>query len=73
MKKVIPDDSIKIEDKYVREMVRYTDAKLHPVSAFLGGVASQEAIKMLIHQYTPLNHTIIYDGIHGRCQVFNVW
>ncbi len=72
MKTVIPDDSVKIEDKYIREMIRYGDSKLHAVSAFLGGVASQEAIKVLIRQYTPMNHTMIYDGIHGRCQVFNV-
>lgn len=48
-------------------MIRVGDSKLHTVSAFLGGVASQEAIKMLIKQYTPLNHTMIYDGIYGRC------
>jgi len=42
------------------------------VGAFLGGVASQEALKMMIKQYTPLNHTFIYDGIHGRCQVISL-
>ena len=57
----------KIPDSFVREMIRVGDSKLHTVSAFLGGVASQEAIKMLIKQYTPFNHTMIYDGIKGRC------
>lgn len=56
-----------IEDSYVKEIIRYSDSQLHTISAFLGGVASQEAIKLLIKQYTPLNHTFIYDGIHGRC------
>ena len=64
--------SVKVEDKYVREMIRFSDAKLHTVGAFLGGVASQEAIKILIKQYTAMNHHFIYDGIQGRCQVFNV-
>jgi hypothetical protein len=36
----------------------------------LGGVASQEIIKLLIKQYTILNHTFIYDGIHGRTQIY---
>jgi len=64
--------SVKIEDKYVHEMIRFSDSKLHTVGAFLGGVASQEAIKILIKQYTAMNHTFIYDGIHGKCQVFSV-
>lgn len=34
------DGSIKIDDKYVKEMIRYSDSKLHTVAAFLGGVAS---------------------------------
>jgi hypothetical protein len=34
------DGSMKIEDKYVQEMIRFGDSKLHNVSAFLGGVAS---------------------------------
>lgn len=29
-----------IEDKYLGEILRYGGAKLHSVSAFLGGVAS---------------------------------
>ena len=65
------DGSFKLEDKYVKEMIRFGDSKLHNVSAFLGGVASQEAIKVLIRQYTPMNHTLIYDGIHAKAQVFN--
>jgi len=74
MSKVNPEnnDGIALKDQYLREMLRFSDSKIHTVSAFLGGVASQEAIKLLIRQYTPLNHTLIYDGIHGRNQVFNV-
>jgi amyloid beta precursor protein binding protein 1 len=63
---------VKVEDKYVKEMLRFSDSKLHTVGAFLGGVASQEAIKVLIRQYTPLNNNLLYDGIGARCQVFNV-
>ncbi len=63
---------MKIDDKYVKEMLRFSDSKLHNVSAFLGGVASQEGIKLIIKQYTPFNHTFIYDGIHGKAQIFKV-
>lgn len=42
MAKVNPDNdpSIKVEEKYVREMLRFSGAKLHNVSAVLGGMAS---------------------------------
>ena len=72
MSKVIPDDSVKLDDKYIKEIIRFSDSKLHNVSSFLGGVASQEAIKILIKQYTPLNHTLVFDGINGKAQVFNI-
>ena len=36
------------DEKYLHELLRYSDSKLHTVSSFLGGVASQEIIKLLI-------------------------
>ena len=65
--KVTPDQQA--DERYLKEMVRFADSKIHTVSAFLGGVASQEIIKILIKQYTIMHSTLIYDGIHGRCQV----
>ena len=60
-----------IDDKFLQEMLRFGRSKLHNVSAFLGGVASQEACKLLMSQYVPMNHTFIYDALHARGQVFN--
>lgn len=48
MKQIFPDDSVKLDENLLKEMVRFSDSKLHNVGAFLGGVASQEAIKLLI-------------------------
>jgi len=72
MHRIFPDGSMTLNEKYLKELLRYADSKLHTVSAFLGGVASQEAIKLLIRQYTPFNHTLLYDGIHGKTQVLEV-
>jgi amyloid beta precursor protein binding protein 1 len=52
---------------YANEMVRGSDTKVHTISAFLGGIASQEIIKILIKQYTIFNNTLVYDGIRGQC------
>ncbi len=50
MSKINPegDPAIKVEDRYIREIIRFSGSKLHNVSAVLGGIASQEAIKVLI-------------------------
>jgi hypothetical protein len=61
-----------VEEKYIHEILRFSLSKLHCISAFLGGVASQESCKLIMGQYMPINHTLIYDGIHGRGGVFNI-
>jgi hypothetical protein len=37
-----------VEDKYIGELLRYGTSKLHCISAFMGGVASQEACKLIM-------------------------
>jgi len=32
----------------------------------MGGIASQEIIKLLTRQYTPVNNTLIFDGIKAK-------
>lgn len=61
-----------IDESYLKELIRYGRSKLHCISSFMGGVASQEACKLVMSQYLPMNHTLIYDGIHGGGQVFNL-
>lgn len=36
------------DERYLKEMLRYGRSKLHCVSSFLGGVASQEACKLVM-------------------------
>ena len=38
VKKSTPDQ--KADDRYIKEMIRFADSKIHTVSAFLGGIAS---------------------------------
>ena len=42
--------------------VRGAHGDLPATAALLGGVAAQEAIKILTVQYLPLDNTCIYDG-----------
>ena len=55
-----------IDESFLKEILRYGRSKLHCVSSFLGGVASQEACKLVMSQYLPMNHTFVYDGAFAR-------
>lgn len=33
-------DNVEIKDAYLKEILRFSDSKMHTSSAFLGGVAS---------------------------------
>lgn len=52
------------------EMTRYGAAELHPVAAVVGGVAAQEAVKVITGQYTPIDHTYVYNGIASTAAVY---
>lgn len=52
-------------EKAAQEMTRYGATEIHTVAAYIGGIAGQEAVKLISHQYTPINSTYIYNGING--------
>jgi len=52
------------------EMVRFGGSEPHTVGAFLGGVVSQAVLKIVLRQYYPFNHTMIYDGIFCKAKTF---
>jgi len=45
------------------EMTRYGAAEVHTVASVVGGVASQEAVKVITGQYTPVRSAYVYNGI----------
>jgi amyloid beta precursor protein binding protein 1 len=47
------------------EITKYAGYELHSIAAMIGGVAAQEAVKVITHQYVPLNNTYVYNGIAG--------
>jgi amyloid beta precursor protein binding protein 1 len=58
-----------VSDDYVGEMVRFGAGELHVVAAIMGGIAAQEAIKLLTCQFIPLKGTLIYNGMSGTSLV----
>lgn len=54
------------EDKklaFAKEMTRYHNAELHNIASVIGGVASQEAVKLITGQYVPMDGNYIFNGI----------
>ncbi|KAK1304751.1 NEDD8-activating enzyme E1 regulatory subunit [Acorus calamus] len=56
----------------VSEMCRFGGAELHAVAAFVGGIASQEVIKLITKQFVPVSGTFIFDGIEHKSQVLPI-
>ena len=47
---------------------RWGGAEMHSVASVVGGIAAQEAIKAVTHQYVPLNNTFIFNAMTGTAQ-----
>ena len=57
---------------HAKEIVRYGGGELHTISALIGGVGAQEAVKIITRQYIPLNNTFIYNGIVGCADTYQL-
>ena len=56
----------------VLEMIRYGGSELHNMGAFVGGVAAQGIMKILLKQFYPYNHTYVFNGIHCDGAVIDI-
>jgi NEDD8-activating enzyme E1 regulatory subunit len=54
------------------EYVRYGQAEIHTIASIVGGVASQEAVKLITGQYVPMNNTYFYNGIASTAGVYKL-
>ncbi|XP_031090485.1 NEDD8-activating enzyme E1 regulatory subunit AXR1-like [Ipomoea triloba] len=58
-----------LTEDLINEMCRYGAAELHAVAAFIGGIASQEVIKLITRQFVPMPGTFIFNGIDHKSQL----
>ncbi|KAL7000094.1 NEDD8-activating enzyme E1 regulatory subunit axr1 [Sarracenia purpurea var. burkii] len=61
-----------LTEDLVNEMCRYGAAELHAVAAFIGGIASQEVIKLITRQFVPMSGTFIFNGIDHKSQLLSL-
>lgn len=43
-----------------------------PTTAFIGGLVSQEIIKVITHQHSPINNTFIYDALKNETSTYKI-
>ncbi|EEF38201.1 NEDD8-activating enzyme E1 regulatory subunit AXR1 [Ricinus communis] len=58
-----------LTEDLINEMCRFGASELHAVAAFIGGVASQEVIKLITRQFVPIPGTFIFNGIDHKSQL----
>jgi NEDD8-activating enzyme E1 regulatory subunit len=58
------------EQKVAHELTRYANAEIHTIASVVGGVASQEAVKIIAGQYIPLDNTYCFNGIVSVAGVY---
>lgn len=66
-------DAILLEgDEIAEEFVRAAGGELHNISSLMGGMVSQEAIKLITRQYVPVNNSCLFDGIKSTVAVLRM-
>lgn len=57
---------------YLKEICRFGGSQIHSICSYMGGVAAQEIIKFVTHQWEPFVNTFVYDGITGSSGSFEI-
>ena len=52
-----------LPDDLIGEMVRFGASELHCVGAVMGGMAAQEAIKLMTAQFVALSGGLVYNAM----------
>eukprot|EP01123_Difflugia_compressa_P013847 TRINITY_DN669_c0_g1_i1.p1 TRINITY_DN669_c0_g1~~TRINITY_DN669_c0_g1_i1.p1 ORF type:complete len:540 (+),score=116.60 TRINITY_DN669_c0_g1_i1:122-1741(+) len=54
-----------LQDAHLKELCRFGNSQIHTIAAILGGICAQEVIKLVTHQWVPLDNTFVFNGIHS--------
>ncbi|CAK9441757.1 uncharacterized protein LODBEIA_P56250 [Lodderomyces beijingensis] len=59
-------------ERIFEEILVHNTTKYHNLSSFMGGVASQEILKLTTAQYIPLDNLFVFDGIKSSSERFKI-
>jgi len=58
-------DPDQLPNDHLQELCRYGNSQIHNLAAVMGGVAAQEIIKLVTHQWVPLGNTFVFNGVNA--------
>lgn len=61
-----------VPEELLVDCCRCAGSELHCVGAIMGGLAAQEVIKVIMHQFVPVVGTLVYNGAHSATAVLDV-
>ncbi|KAI8822931.1 ThiF family protein [Fimicolochytrium jonesii] len=61
-----------VGNEFIEEFTRAGTSSLHSIASLHGGIVAQEIIKLLTHQYVPLDNTVILNGIKSTTSVYRL-
>jgi NEDD8-activating enzyme E1 regulatory subunit len=69
---IVPEQEFTVEDKLIHEMCRGANSHIVTICSVLGGIASQEIIKLITRQFSPVQNTLVFEGnrAHGAVGEF---
>jgi amyloid beta precursor protein binding protein 1 len=59
----VTDEPALLSSAHSIEITRYGGCEIHNISSLIGGIAAQEAVKIVTRQYVPINNTYVFNGI----------
>jgi len=65
-------DPARISGDLLHELARYGGGESHATGSLLGGVASQEVLKLMTGKWVPFNNTWVYNGIGSNATVLKL-
>ena len=66
LSEVVPEPDMAV----LSEVCRSGSCEPHVTAAFLGGIASQITLKLLLRQYVPINNTMIWNGLFASANTY---
>eukprot|EP00127_Corallochytrium_limacisporum_P000521 Clim_evm23s15 gene=Clim_evmTU23s15 len=66
------NSNISLGDEAYQEFCRWGGCEMHTLSAFLGGIVSQEAIKVITEQFVPLSEGLLFNSMSQVATQFEV-
>ncbi|CAM6070645.1 unnamed protein product [Sphagnum tenellum] len=61
-----------LPEDLISEVCRFGAGEIHTIASIVGGIASQEAIKLLTRQFTPVQGTFVYNAMSATSLVLNL-